>query len=383
MEFDEVYQNDVLAIIDLLERSYNIPINKTITRTLFNDIQDSFTAAQKVNCSKLRRVTEREYRRVPNGTYFPQQLHNKAFNSNIIQLMCKCKIMNRDVEIRFGIPKKSDIIIEKLAESVQHIIAILHLCGKYSKQHCSKILHIIIILLDEPKQLPNSATSTIGVYNVNSGFSNICQIENEIVVYRAEEWFKVFIHETFHAFGLEGILSFDYSSVEVRKLFSVNSTMSLGEAYVEAWARILNASFASFLKSDNYNEFSDMLNFSLMIDCKFSAMQVEKVLGFMGLDYKTIYRSGNQTARLMYKENTNVFSYYILASILICNSNAFLKWCSQNNSSWMKFGDSDTDIEKFTNFITNIYKNSNTIESFINSKQLISNPGLRMSIIDV
>ena len=47
------------------------------------------------------------------------------------------------------------------------------------------------------------------------------------------------------------------------KLFNVNSTMSLGEAYVETWARIINTSISSFIKTDNFISFSKLLGFSI------------------------------------------------------------------------------------------------------------------------
>ena len=50
-----------------------------------------------------------------------------------------------------------------------------------------------------------------------------------------------------------------------------------------------------------------------------------------------------------YRENTNVFAYYIITSILLLNSSDFLSWCSQNNGF---------------NSLLNFNKNKNTIYSF-------------------
>jgi len=383
MEFDKVYEDEIEAIASSLERSDSIPLSKTIVRSLYSEMRESFAAARSADCSRLRRVTGREYRRIEPGRYFPRHLHSKAFSADIKQLMCRCRIADRDVEIRFGVPGNCEPVVERLAASIQCIMAVLHFCGKYSKRRCSKTLHVVVILLNDTKRLPESAVSTIGAPHVNSGFSSVCQTDNELVVYRAEEWFKVFIHESFHAFGLEGALSFGPASAGVRKLYSVTSTMSLGEAYVEAWARILNASVASFVRSEDFSEFSDMLNFSLMMESRFSALQATKVLGFMGLDYNVVCENGNRTAKLMYKEDTNVFSYYVLSCVLMCNVGAFLKWCARNNTSWARFGDSDSDVERFTVFISDVYRNTDTLDAVASVRGLPSHPGMRMSITDV
>lgn len=383
MDFDKAYKKDVDVIIKSMEGSCGTKVGNTVVRALYSNMKESFAAARSADCSILRRVTGREYRRVEPGRYFPHRLYDRAFGPDVKQFMCKSKISNRDVEIRFGISAESEPIMEKLAAYVHCILAVLYFCGKYSKRHCSRTLQVIIILLDDAKMLPETAVSTIGALHVNSGFSSVCQTDNEIVVYRAEEWFKVFIHESFHAFGLEGILYLTQASAGVRKLYSVDSAMSLGEAYVETWARVINASVASFVRSQDFNEFFDMLCFSLMVEARFSALQATKALNFMGIDYDTICEPGNHVARLMYKEETNVFSYYVLSCILMCNIGAFLKLCARNNTSWAIFGDSELDVDNFTRFIKEIYMNNETKKIFTSVQKRSSHPGMRMSIIDV
>ena len=39
----------------------------------------------------------------------------------------------------------------------------------------------------------------------------------------------------------------------------------------------------------------------------------------------------------LYKENTNVFSYYILKSILMSNYDGFMKWCFDSNMNFISF----------------------------------------------
>ena len=51
------------------------------------------------------------------------------------------------------------------------------------------------------KKLPNSKGDIITSTNVNSGYSSYKFNESykrDIIIYRFEEWFKVFLHETIH-----------------------------------------------------------------------------------------------------------------------------------------------------------------------------------------
>lgn len=51
------------------------------------------------------------------------------------------------------------------------------------------------------KELPENKSEVIGPVNANTGYTYRCEKNNEIVIYRQEEWFKVLMHETMHTFG--------------------------------------------------------------------------------------------------------------------------------------------------------------------------------------
>ena len=72
------------------------------------------------------------------------------------------------------------------------------------------------------KFLPECSITVIGPDNVNSGISYVCPEDGEIVIYRREEWFKVFIHETFHALGLDfASMKQDQLNKNIRYLFQL------------------------------------------------------------------------------------------------------------------------------------------------------------------
>jgi accessory gene regulator protein AgrB len=65
-----------------------------------------------------------------------------------------------------------------------------------------------------------------------------------------------------------------------------------------------------------------------------------KTLDFMGLKYKDLYSNSSVSATMretLYKEDSNVLSYYIITTILMNNYQGFLSWCNTNNLSLLQF----------------------------------------------
>ena len=127
-----------------------------------------------------------------------------------------------------------------------------------------------------------------------------------------------------------------------------------------------------------------------------------KVLDYMGLTYNNLY-SGTSTAKslreALYKENTSVLSYYIIKTILLNNYQQFLKWCDINNLSLLQFKKTNSNIDKFCDFIIKKHKTKNFISNVkkaqeqlheldinkkmpSNTKQLLLN-NLRMSLCEM
>jgi hypothetical protein len=385
MEFDDAYNTDVSIILDILERNgINNKLSTKITKKLYDDINEAFQYVDSKICNvKFSKLKYNKFRIIQHGLYFSKQSHFKAFSKDMTQLLTKIKINDRDIEICFGISDEKKYNKKNLIENVRIMSAVLYICGKYALKQCSKTLNILLLMLDDVKLLPSKSTIIIGSNNVNSGYSYVCERDNEIVVYRSEEWFKVFIHETFHAYGLDGTLNIKGASDDVKKLFNVNSTMSLGEAYVETWARIMNTSISSFIKTENYISFSKLLGFSIEIDSYFASLQSTKIFGLMGLDYDDVCNTDSSLSRHIYKENSNVFSYYVLSSILMSNIDEFLSWCLQNNEHLLRFGETNKEIKSFSTLISKIYKSDNMLSMIEDMKHIPYHNGLRMSIIDV
>jgi hypothetical protein len=252
--------------------------------------------------------------------------------------------------------------------------------------------------------LPSSNIAILDEMHVNTAFTSTCPKDSEIVVFRKEEWFKVFIHETFHNFAL------DFSDMNntdshkcILEIFKVNSDVNLYESYTEFWAEIMNALFCSFFSikdKTNITEFLDYSEFFINFERTYSLFQMIKTLNFMGLSYNDLYSNSHNSVIIrenLYKENTNVLSYYIIKCILMNNYQGFLSWCKTNNFSLLQFKKTFSNQKEFCNFIEKNYKTTNMLsgvketEKFmktmdvknkrVNNQYILSN--LRMSICEM
>ena len=88
---------------------------------------------------------------------------------------------------------------------------------------------------DAPKLLPEKGV-TLEEDHINTGYSEPCE---SLVVFRKQEWFKVFIHECFHYLGLDKGLA---ETVELN-MFTLPIPISIRESYCEVWARLLQCKF--------------------------------------------------------------------------------------------------------------------------------------------
>ena len=107
---------------------------------------------------------------------------------------------------------------------------------------------------------------------------------------------------------------------------------------------------------------------SLELERAFAAFQCNKILKFMGMDYKDLYEATEKSAllrRTMYKEKTNVLSYYVVRMILMTNMQATLNWCDVNNGSDMllQFKKTAQNQRAFCDFIGKYYNNTYTLNS--------------------
>ena len=304
---------------------------------------------------------------------FPKEIMEYIINNMLYELLYSFSLFDRDIKIYFVINDNPEYQIELYNEYIKKILNWLFVINKYSSKTCSKQLVLYIYFTPLEKKLPSSNNIVLNEINVNTAFTTTCPINSEIVIFRKEEWFKVLIHESFHNFALDfSDMNITESTNRILSIFKVNSDVNLYEAYTEFWAEIMNAVFCSYYLSENSNitEFLSNCEFFINFERSFKIFQMIKILDFMGLTYNDLYSSTNNSIKkreTLYKENTNVLSYYIITTILMNNYQDFLLWCDTNNSNTIQFNKTNENINKFCDFIEENYK----IKSIIHSSNCI------------
>jgi predicted hydrocarbon binding protein len=111
------------------------------------------------------------------------------------------------------------------------------------------------------------------------------------------------------------------------------------------------------------------------------------------LKYENLYKKDeiSNLARKQYKENTNVFAYYFIKSILLFNAEKFMKWCDKNQINILIFSKNTRHLNKFFKFIKHHYKENDFIKNInnlqIKHNEIINNDflsnNLRMTVCEL
>jgi hypothetical protein len=324
-----------------------------------------------VKTKKVLSATQITKPQIFNSNSFPEVVRNHIDEMTMSEITYSFKIFDRNIKVHF-ILEESNIEL-KLATFNKYLDAIimwLYILNQYASKTCSNTLVIYFYFTGLEKHLPQSNISILDEINVNTAFTTTCPKDSEIVVFRREEWFKVFIHETFHNFGLDfSDMNTEQVTNQILSLFKVNSKVNLFESYAEFWAEIMNALFCSFIELKNKNDVAEFLNnaeFFINFERSYSFLQLVKTLNFMGLSYMDLYSNTDHSKTLrdnLYKEKTNVLSYYIIKTILMNNFQSFLAWCENNNFSLLQFKKTNANQIAYYKFIERYYKSSSMLQN--------------------
>jgi hypothetical protein len=359
--------------------------SKKIFHSLYNDICDANNYLESIKRERNGMVYKRSIRTIksrndlPNFNNFPSNIFTKEVQNHIdmhMKLILKYSLhmFNRKINIHFIIERADLNTTMEYDKYVNCILLWSYILNKYSSIHCSKDWNIYLYFTSLEKQLPNKnihlQDNILNYNHINTGFTTTCPQISEIVIFRKEEWFKVFIHESFHNFAL------DFSDMNVSDLnkavlaiFPIKTDGNLFEAYTEFWAEIINISFCSYFYSKpdgGFVGFLSNVDWLIQYERIYSFFQLNKVLNYMGLTYKNLYSKDKTSAVLretLYKENTNIFAYYVIKCMLIHNYNGFLSWCYDHNvggaggkGNIIQFSKTQQNLYDFYSFIKKNYK---------------------------
>lgn len=195
---------------------------------------------------------------------------------------------------------------------------------------CSvKELTIYLFLTDYKKQF----TSTSSIHglrplHVNSGHSYSCRHAlqtNRIMIYRKEEWFKVLIHESYHALGLDWA-AWKETKLNIHRWFplvSENATpIFLYETFTEFWSEI----WYCLVKPYSFKPETRKRNpfFAIEIQRQYAINQAIKILKMhMHSDYLRFIQGIGEP----YLETTPILAYHILKAIAMIHFDEWIALC--------------------------------------------------------
>jgi hypothetical protein len=94
----------------------------------------------------------------------------------------------------------------------------------------------------------------------------------------------------------------------------------------------------------------------------------------MGINYALLTdnsESSKQIVTSFYRENTNVFAYYVLTSILLNSYREFLPWCVNHNGAGLHIFKVKTTQSEFVNFIKLCYKKSDLLAQIVETEKKV------------
>ncbi len=350
--------------------SGGVDANTTNTlSTLYNDIHNGYKHVAQireppnVHFGEINTIQEIPFPKKFPASSFPDEIRNHINESSQYFITYKTKQFGRNITFHFVTENFSSSNVDMCVEYSKNMLVWLYIINQYASSKCAKDLIVYLYMTKLQKKLPQSNLHILGENHVNTAFTTSCPVDSEIVIFRKEEWFKVFIHETFHNFALDfSDMNVSECHSKILETFQVKSDVNLFESYAEFWAELINVCFVSYLTCDdntNKRAFIEQCRYYLDLETKFNAFQLVKALGFMGMTYSNMYKKTTHAQALrdtLYKEDTNVLAYYIIKTVLLANYPAFLGWCMTNNTSLLQFKKTQRNQMEFCKFIDSHYK---------------------------
>ena len=393
-------------------KSQNTMFSTPFIKNVFSKIKDADAQWLKIKDTIVIKPIDFKKDGLPKG---PNYEH---LNENIRMLLEKREKMGKQYMFSIGEQHISIYIIYPFSEDDPvmsvcqkkadlYFMNCLHKCylwlymaSKERQNECSQQMNIYLYLSELHKLLPEESESMLEDIHANTAFTTSCIPSTCIHLFREEEWFKVFIHESFHCLGFDFSHSrslSEYSKRKVLELFPVKSDVNLFETYCEVMAELYNIFFFVYLENptiENIPPIIKRVNELFLYEKTFSVFQCVKVLNHFGMKYHNLYSNDKESISLrtqQYKEKTNILAYYILKSIMISNMEGFLQWTETHNKGGYKFIETEENLDSYIHIITSHYtsdiylSNVKIMESWFlkhGDSWALENRTMRLSVVE-
>jgi hypothetical protein len=279
----------------------------------------------------------------------------------------KIKIDFSDINVNINIfyPDKGVDIEEKSEipdiKLIVHIVKAMHSLRQKSKSIPSSSLDLTIIMSSQKKMFDN--VEFLSSDNVNSGST---YPGSTVVTWRAEEVYKVLIHELIHYHGFDfGINHPEYDKLEnkMEPVISFEGPDAINETYTETLATLINVMFYAYYNCDNdyknIDKITDISFKKLNLERRFLMWQVAKIVRIFGDEKnKTIRSLLNNDVSII--QTTSVRSYYVYKLFMFFNLIKFIEFIdSKGDVCGLNICDR---LEEFGNLIIDSCENFKTLD---------------------
>ena len=340
---------------------------KNVLKEFYSKFNESISDISKININVGYIATNKEMNNFLKPKEFniiPELLQNDINTNLIYQTVYKYNIFGKEITIYIT---EETYNIEEYNECIKRMLILFSTYLKYSTRKCSNKLSIFLFFSKLKKSLPEYGEQ-MERHNLNNAYTYPCSSDSELIIYRKEEWFKVFCHESMHNLGLDFSVTDDTVSKDlILRIFPIKSNVRLYEAYTETWAKIMNCIFSSTYEyNDNFDEFINRFNYLICKERVFSILQTVKILNYMGLKYQDLYDTNSANRDQLYYEKTYLISYFVINAILLNNYQEFINWCLKNNINVLQFDNENYEKKQMSlcTFIRDYHKTEMIIKRF-------------------
>lgn len=340
---------------------------KNVLKEFYSKFNESISDISKININVGYIATNKEMNNFLKPKEFniiPELLQNDINTNLIYQTVYKYNIFGKEITIYIT---EETYNIEEYNECIKRMLILFSTYLKYSTRKCSNKLSIFLFFSKLKKSLPEYGEQ-MERHNLNNAYTYPCSSDSELIIYRKEEWFKVFCHESIHNLGLDFSVTDDTVSKDlILQIFPIKSNVRLYEAYTETWAKIMNCIFSSTYEyNDNFDEFINRFNYLICKERVFAILQTVKILNYMGLKYQDLYDTNSANRDQLYYEKTYLISYFVINAILLNNYQEFINWCLKNNINVLQFDNENYEKKQMSlcTFIRDYHKTEMIIKRF-------------------
>lgn len=204
--------------------------------------------------------------------------------------------------------------------------------------------------------------------HINSGVCSFNTHLQTITIYREEEWFKVLIHELFHALDFDNKFG-EFIHPRITDKFNIKQLHLFSETYVELWATFYNVIITIFLSNKPFIKYVTIYLRKEFMHC---IDQTKKILHA----FNTTYMNEIGKPTFIYLEKQNILYYYVFKMILFYTLNRFLVIC-KSDTNMLQLNKKKTN--RLLDLILDTYKTP-AFTRLIKHKRLRKTRNLKMTI---